>query len=78
MQLLKSLYGMKQASCIWNQTFHKVITALGFIHLANEWCVYRREMPSDTTIFAIHVDDIIMISSSYAGNETFKQELLNH
>ena len=21
-KLMKSIYGMKQASCIWNQTFH--------------------------------------------------------
>ena len=78
MHLLKSLYGMKQASCIWNQTFHKVITSLGFTRLPNEWCVYRRQTPSHTTIFAIHVDDIITISSSKLGNETFKQELRHH
>ena len=78
MRLLKSLYGMKQASRIWNQTFHKTITALGFVRLTNEWCVYRRETPSNTTIFAVHVDDIITISSTPAGNETFKQELRRH
>jgi hypothetical protein len=27
MQLLKSIYGMKQASCIWNIMFNKAITA---------------------------------------------------
>jgi hypothetical protein len=39
-RLMKSLYGMKQASCIWNLMFHKTMVRLGFHHLVNEWCVY--------------------------------------
>ena len=39
-KLQKSLYGMKQASRIWNITFHKTMTTLGFQRLVNEWCVY--------------------------------------
>lgn len=30
MHLMKSIYGMKQASRIWNQTFHDAVTAMGF------------------------------------------------
>jgi hypothetical protein len=40
MQLLKSIYGMKQASWIWNITFNKAITAWGFERLLCEWCMY--------------------------------------
>jgi hypothetical protein len=40
-QLLKSIYGMKQASHIWNITFNKAITAWGFEQLPCEWCVYH-------------------------------------
>jgi len=41
MRLMKSIYGMKQASRIWNQTFHNAVTRWGFERLECEWCVYR-------------------------------------
>jgi hypothetical protein len=78
MRLLKSLYGMKQASRIWNQTFHKTITQMGFRRLVCEWCVYYRQTHTGTTIFAVHVDDIISISSSADENTRFKTELRQH
>ena len=36
MELMKSIYGMKQVSCIWNQTFHKAVLQRGFKHLSCE------------------------------------------
>ena len=76
--LAKSLYGMKQASCIWNLTFHKTMTELGFRRLSNEWCIYIQSTPTGTTIFAVHVDDILAISSSPKENQRFKDELQKH
>jgi hypothetical protein len=64
MRLMKSIYGMKQASRIWNQTFHDAVSQWGFERLECEWCVYRRNSPTGTTIFALHVDDIIAAGSS--------------
>ena len=78
MRLMKSLYGMKQASRIWNRTFHKALTALGFKRLACEWCVYIRRSSSATTIFAVHVDDIIFTSSSPDECKLFKAQLREH
>jgi hypothetical protein len=78
MRLMKSLYGMKQASRIWNKTFHKTITSIGFERLVCEWCVYRRQSPSGTIMFAVHVDDIIAISSSPEENSRFKNQLREH
>jgi hypothetical protein len=75
MRLMKSIYGMKQASRIWNQTFHKSIIEFGFQRLPNEWCVYRRRTDKGITIFAVHVDDIIIISSSPEETNRFKSEL---
>lgn len=77
-RLQKSLYGMKQASRIWNLTFHKTMERLGFRRMINEWCVYRRSTPTGIIIFAVHVDDIITISSSQAENDRFKAELKEH
>ena len=48
MRLMKSIYGMKQASRIWNQTFHNAVSEWGFEQLECEWCVYRRNSPTGT------------------------------
>jgi len=77
-QLLKSIYGMKQASRIWNQTFNNTITNMGFIRLPCEWCVYRRTTATGTVIFAVHVDDIISAASSVEEHARFKAELRSH
>ena len=78
MRLMKSIYGMKQASRIWNQTFHKAVQNWGFERLACEWCVYRRETPTGIIIFAVHVDDIICSASSPEEINRFKAELRSH
>ena len=77
-RLQKSLYGMKQASHIWNITFHKTIASLGFKRLVNKWCIYRCDTSTGTTIFAVHVDNIIAVSSSTAENDSFKAQLKSH
>jgi len=69
MKLMKSIYGMKQASHIWNLTFNKAIESLGFKRLPCEWCVYLRHSRSRMVIFVIHVDDIISASTSPAENQ---------
>jgi hypothetical protein len=71
-QLLKSIYGMKQASRIWNITFNKAVTAWGFERLPCEWCVYRRQSPTGTIIFSLHVDDIFSAASSPDETASFK------
>jgi Reverse transcriptase (RNA-dependent DNA polymerase) len=75
MRLMKSIYGMKQASRIWNQTFHKMVQSWGFERLPCKWCVYRRHSTTGTIIFAVHVDDIISAASSAAENKCFKDFL---
>jgi len=74
-QLLKSIYGMKQASRIWNITFNKAVTAWGFERLPCEWCVYRRQSPTGTIIFSLHVDDIFSTASSPDETAAFKSFL---
>ena len=75
MRLMKSIYGMKQASRIWNQTFHNAVAQMGFKRLDCEWCVYRRDSPTGTVIFAVHVDDIIAAGSSPQETEQFRDLL---
>src|SRR5713226_6106841 len=76
-KLMKSIYGMKQASRIWNITFHETVCSWGFERMKNEWCVYRRVSDTGCTIFALHVDDIIAASSSVTETNRFKADLLS-
>jgi hypothetical protein len=78
MKLMRSIYGMKQASRIWNQTFHATVTNLGFKHIDGKHCVYRRATDTRIIIFAVHVDNIISASSSPTENARFKDELRRH
>jgi hypothetical protein len=75
MRLMKSIYGMKQASRVWNQTFDRAVQQWGFNSVPCEWCVYHRRSELGTIIFAVHVDDIISIASNAAENDRFKADL---
>jgi hypothetical protein len=75
MKLFKSIYGMKQASHVWNLKFNKAAEGWGFIRLPYEWCVYYRQMPTGMTIFVLHVDDIISASSSPEETNRFRGKL---
>lgn len=75
MRLMKSIYGMKQAGHIWNQTFHNAVSEWGFKHLDCEWCVYCWSSPTGTIIFAVHVDDIITAGTSPKENTCFSKLL---
>ena len=75
MELRKSIYGMKQAGRIWNQTFHDMVTAWGFEQNKKDPCVYRRQTATGTVIFGVHVDDIYSIADPPKENACFKAEL---
>ena len=75
MRLMKSIYGMKQASRVWNRTFDAAVRQWGFLRVPCEWCVYHRTTPQGTVIFAVHVDDIISIASTAEANNNFKVQL---
>ena len=72
-QLMHSIYGMKQASCIWNHTFDETVWSWGFI--TNEWCIYICISNTGMTIFTLHVDNILSTSSSAAETNRFKADL---
>jgi hypothetical protein len=75
MRLMKSIYGMKQASRVWNHTFDQTIQSWGFKRVPCEWCVYHRTTPTGTIMFAVHVDDIISVASTSDENNRFKADL---
>ena len=75
MQLWKSIYSMKQAGQIWNQTFHDTVTAWGFQQSQKDPCVYHRQTTTGMIVFGMHVDDIYSIADPPTENDRFKVEL---
>ena len=75
MRLMKSIYGMRQASRRWNQTFHQAVTGWDFKRVPCEWCVYVRHTASGSVIFAVHVDDIFSIANPPEENTRFREQL---
>ncbi|KAL2250171.1 UNVERIFIED_CONTAM: Retrovirus-related Pol polyprotein from transposon TNT 1-94 [Sesamum indicum] len=62
-KLLKSLYGLKQASKQWHERFDKTILAFGFTVNENDKCIYYKVKGDKMIILCLYVDDILLIGS---------------
>jgi hypothetical protein len=67
-RLIKSIYGLKQASRVWNIKFNEFILLFGLTRSTADPCVYYRhlrpgEADEEITIFILYVDDGLIISS---------------
>ena len=74
-QLIKGLYGMKQAGGIWNKTLDGHMKKWGFTRLDCKACIYYRTTEVGVVIVGVHVDDFLTIASTRAANEEFKKEM---
>ena len=67
-RLIKSIYGLKQASRVWNIKFNEFIILFGLTRSTADPCVYYRhlrrgEADEELTIFTLYVDDGLIISN---------------
>jgi hypothetical protein len=62
-KLLKSQYGLKQASRIWYQVLDKVLLEAGLTRSKRDPCLYFKITITETTLIVIYVDDIIGTST---------------
>jgi len=60
-RLLKSIYGLKQASRSWNFRFNEVVKLCVFYKNAKEPCVYKKVNGSALIFLVLYVDDILLI-----------------
>lgn len=70
-QLNKSLYGLKQASRVWNAKLNTSLINLGLTRSDMDPCIYFRKEGAKLLIVAIYVDDILI----FANNEQSKSDL---
>jgi len=74
-----SLYGLKQASQIWNKLLDQVLKSFGWCRLSSDWCIYIwRDQKGHMMILAVHVDDMLLAGNSRELMEEAKAWLAKH
>lgn len=61
--LRKSIYGLKQASRIWNIKFSNVLTTAGYVRSTLDPCVYFKFVGHRKILISIYVDDVLIFSN---------------
>ncbi|CAI7861176.1 unnamed protein product [Closterium sp. NIES-53] len=74
-QLLKSLYGIKQAPRLWQQHLHARLIRIGFKQLPHDQGMYRLTKDEDYILLIIYVDDLLYIGSTDSITTWFEGEL---
>ncbi|CAI5943696.1 unnamed protein product [Closterium sp. NIES-65] len=74
-QLLKSLYGIKQAPRLWQQHLHARLTRIGFRQLPHDQGMYRLTKNADYILLIVYVDDLLYIGSTDDVTTWFEGEL---
>jgi hypothetical protein len=74
-KLQKSIYGLKQASQIWNLCFDEVVKGFGFIKNIERPCVYKKVSGSAVVFLVLYVDDILLIGNDITMMEVIKTSL---
>ncbi|WVZ96608.1 hypothetical protein U9M48_042224 [Paspalum notatum var. saurae] len=74
-KLLKSIYGLKQASRSWNLRFDEVVKGFGFIKNVEEPCVYKKVSGSALVFLVLYVDNILLIGNDIPMLEAVKDSL---
>lgn len=62
--LKKSIYGLKQAAKVWNETIHKVIVDAEYQQSETDPCFYFKRSGDSVCFILIHVDDILVAGKS--------------
>ena len=62
-RLQKSIYGLKQAGNVWNNTLTNALTDLSYRQIKSDYGVYVRQKGDKFSILLVWVDDIIAISN---------------
>lgn len=85
-KLIKSMYGLKQSSRVWNQTLNDVLINAGLERLKTDQCIYSsiEKDKKSVLLVAIYVDDILIFSNDEkrermvveALNKNFKMKFM--
>jgi hypothetical protein len=76
-QLLKVIYGLKQAAVKWYCVLHKALTDLGFTVSSADPGVFYTQIRKHILMLAVHVDDCGMTGDSPKLIALYKRKLNN-
>lgn len=74
-KLVRSLYGLKQASREWNMEFCHQLFAQGFVQSPSNHCLFTRGSGDDFICLLVYVDDVLITSPSQHLIDELKQTL---
>ena len=77
-RLLRSIYGLKQASRSWNIRFDEAIRSYDFVKNEDEPCVYRKVSGSVISFLVLYVDNILIIRNDVGMLSIVKAWLSRH
>ena len=63
-ELVKAIYGLKQASRVWNETFHEFVCSIGFQASNFDPCLYIKVARGQCVLLLVYVDDVLVTGSS--------------
>ena len=62
--LLKSIYGLRQASRVWYDDLSKFLIDIGFTRCSHDQCIFTKEFDDGICLIGLYVDDILPASKS--------------
>uniref|UniRef100_A0AAV1TQF2 Reverse transcriptase Ty1/copia-type domain-containing protein n=1 Tax=Peronospora matthiolae TaxID=2874970 RepID=A0AAV1TQF2_9STRA len=63
-ELVKAIYGPKQASRVWNETFHEFVCSTGFPVSDFDPCLYLKITSGECVLLLVYVNDVLVTGSS--------------
>ena len=75
-QLLKYLYGLKQAGYQWSETLSSVLISQGYQRSVYDPCLYYMRKGKEFIIMTTHVDDFYVIATKQHMIEDLHEELI--
>ena len=74
-RLLCSIYGLKQATHIWNKLMHQKLITVRYDQLTSDTAVYLCNHNDDITILVIYVDNVMSFGNTKPGLSKSRAEL---
>ena len=72
---MKAIYGLNQASRVWNETFDEFVCSIGFQVSAFDPCLYNMTVEGHCVLLLVYVDDVLLTGSSLELITRIKNDL---